>query len=95
MKYALVFLAIVSTSAIADDVVKVQPPQQKMLSTPSGRFVFGQISDMRADQFMLDTQTGRLWQVIVWNDADGKASKQLTAVPYSDIKGNNLTFVPK
>ena len=38
------------------------------LSSQGGRFVFGQISDYRADQYMLDTQTGRLWQVV--QDAD-------------------------
>lgn len=34
-----------------------------VLSAPGGRYVFGQISSMRADQYMLDTQTGRLWQI--------------------------------
>ena len=34
------------------------------LSTDNGRFVFGQISEFRQDQFMLDTETGRLWEVI-------------------------------
>lgn len=34
------------------------------LSAPGGRFVFGQISSYRRDQFMLDTQTGRLWQMV-------------------------------
>ncbi len=33
----------------------------KVLSSSLGRYVFGQVSDFRADRFMLDTQTGRLW----------------------------------
>jgi hypothetical protein len=33
------------------------------LSSPGGRYVFGQISQMSRDQYMLDTQTGRLWQI--------------------------------
>lgn len=35
-----------------------------MLAAANGRYVFGQISPLRADQFMLDTQTGRLWQLM-------------------------------
>ena len=41
--------------------VEVKGPQQKILASADGRFVFGQISDGRADQFLLDTKTGRLW----------------------------------
>lgn len=33
------------------------------LSTSSGRYVFGQVNHIRADQFMLDTKTGRLWHL--------------------------------
>jgi len=33
----------------------------KTLSSSLGRYVYGQVSDFRADQFMLDTQTGKLW----------------------------------
>jgi hypothetical protein len=36
----------------------------RILSSASGRYVFGQISDFRRDQYMLDTQTGRLWRVV-------------------------------
>lgn len=35
-----------------------------VLSAEGGRYVFGQISDARRDQFMLDTATGRLWRVV-------------------------------
>jgi len=30
---------------------------------PQGRFQLIQLSDMRMDQFLLDTETGRLWQL--------------------------------
>jgi hypothetical protein len=33
-------------------------------SDEQGRFVFKQISDNRRDQFMIDTATGRLWNVV-------------------------------
>jgi hypothetical protein len=34
------------------------------LATEGGRYVLGQISDARRDQYLLDTKTGRLWEVI-------------------------------
>lgn len=37
--------------------------KKDVLSQPGGRYVFGQISEARRDQFMLDTATGRVWQV--------------------------------
>jgi hypothetical protein len=39
--------------------------QRRVLSSPNGRYVFGQISDFRSDQFLLDTKTGRLWGLVV------------------------------
>jgi hypothetical protein len=36
----------------------------KVLSSASGRYVFGQISEYRKDQYLLDTQTGRLWRIV-------------------------------
>lgn len=40
-----------------------QEPKKQVLSSQNGRFVFGQISDSDKDKFMLDTFTGRLWQI--------------------------------
>jgi hypothetical protein len=54
-----------------------------VLTASGGRFVFGQISSLARDQFMLDTQTGRLWQLTV--DREGKPSLQ--PVPYSSTIG--------
>ena len=53
-----------------------------VLSSEGGRYVFGQISDMARDQFMLDTKTGRLWQVVV----DQKENISLSPVPISVIE---------
>ena len=33
------------------------------LSSQSGRYVFGQVSEMARDQYLLDTQTGRMWNI--------------------------------
>lgn len=38
------------------------------LGVDGGRFVFGQISEMRRDQYLLDTQTGQVWQVLETED---------------------------
>lgn len=51
-----------------------QPPPTRTLAAPisadgGGRFVFGQINDVRADQYLLDTKTGRVWHLSV--DKDG------------------------
>lgn len=92
-------LLLVSCISIAQaEPVEVKPPQQKILSTPGGRFVFGQISDFRRDQFMLDTQTGRLWAITVrtppksadGTQPSGEGIKFLDPVPYADGEGNLL-----
>jgi hypothetical protein len=70
--------------------VEVIPPQNKVLGNSSGRFVFGQISDFRSDQFLLDTQTGRLWQIVV----DDKKSKSLQIVPFNHVDGS-VSIVPE
>lgn len=82
---SLMFVVLITLTAIANaaDPVEVKPPPQKTLSSQSGRFVFGQISDFRSDQFLLDTQSGRLWQIVV----DEKGNKKLQAVPIVQIFG--------
>lgn len=92
----LLLLLVSCISAVKAEPIEVKPPQQKILSSSGGRFVFGQISDFRRDQFMLDTQTGRLWQITVRTppkNADGtqpagEGIKLLDPVPYADGQGN-------
>jgi hypothetical protein len=48
------------------------------LSSASGRFVFGQVSPSSKDKFMLDTLTGRLWQIA----ESGDVGLYLREVPY-------------
>jgi hypothetical protein len=59
------------------------PPSGKVLSSTGGRFVFGQISDSGKDQFMLDTQTGRLWRIAESSDV----GTHLRVIPYRDDQG--------
>ncbi len=53
------------STALAQESGKPSPTPQKTLSLENGRFVFGQISEYRRDQYVLDTKTGRLWQKVV------------------------------
>lgn len=102
MRHAsFVFFAAFTLSANAADPVKVVPPQQKLLTTENGRFVFGQISEFRRDQYMLDTQSGRLWKIVLrktknpdGTDAPGDGFEVLDWVPYLDIDGK-MSVIPK
>jgi hypothetical protein len=84
MKRAILIVAaaVVSTTVSAEPV-EVITPQNKTLGSANGRYVFGQISQLRRDQYMLDTQTGRLWQVVQSKDE----SLVLQVVPYVQIDG--------
>ncbi len=52
--------------------VLAQSRNQPAVLGGQGRFVFGQINEFNADQYMLDTQTGRLWRLV--DTADGTGS---------------------
>ena len=69
---------------------KAQQPQEKVLSSDNGRFVFGQISGSSKDQFMLDTATGRLWRI----GESGKLGTFLKSIPYRNKKGD-CTILPE
>ena len=58
-------------------------PHKGTLRSDNGRFVFGQISDSSKDQFMLDTQTGRLWRI----SETGRVGLFLQTVPYKSADG--------
>lgn len=57
----------------------------------AGRFVFGQINEYNADQYMLDTMTGRLWRLV--DTADGSGSV-LEPVPYALPDGRSQVLPP-
>jgi hypothetical protein len=56
---------------------------QGVLCSGIGRYVFGQISDSNKDQYMLDTETGRLWRIGESSDL----GTHLRAIPYKDEQG--------
>jgi hypothetical protein len=94
---AAVVIVLCCSSASAQNEVKAKvPPQTRALvaqpsSNGDGRFVFGQINDARADQYMLDTKTGRLWRVVL--RADGKGD-MLQVVPYGSDDGTSFVLAP-
>lgn len=96
---SVILLALLSSLAIAQEPVRM--PQQRTLSslnaTPiGGRFVFGQISDFRSDQYMLDTQTGRLWKVVVLKSEQGAEFESLRPVVYQSGDDNRpYSLTPK
>ena len=84
--FSLVLFSSMSVYAQPFGVMTQQPPQESqkaVLSSPQGRFVFGQISDSTQDQFMLDTVTGRLWRLTKRSDI----GVCLSAVPYRSAEG--------
>jgi hypothetical protein len=79
-------LTVFVGSANAQEKVKVAQDQQKTLGSTNGRFVFGQISDFRSDQYMLDTQTGCLWQIVEQTDEKGSpAGRALQVIPFVSV----------
>ncbi len=60
-----------------------QKPQKQILSSPGGKFVFGQASNSNKDLFMLDTTTGRLWKI----SERGDIGIFLKNIPYCNTEG--------
>jgi hypothetical protein len=59
----------------------------RILGSSTGRYVLGQISDNAKEQFLFDTQTGRLWRLTMTDDS----MMVLKEIPYVDI---NDVFAP-
>lgn len=70
---------------------EVVMPQNKTLNTNNGRFVFGQISEFRKDQFMLDTKTGKLWNKVIKESG----LYILKPVPYGFFYNDNYSQIPQ
>lgn len=74
------FLSAVATMTVLTVSAQTQAPPKvhPVLAAPPGagevgRYVIGQVSDIRADQYLLDTKTGRVWQLVNMNMGDGKS----------------------
>lgn len=93
----LIFLATLLAQMTFANADPSSPPGS-VLSSSGGRFVFGQVSEYRRDQYMIDTQTGRLWQMVCAerskDDATKCESSALSPVIFADSKGNYLGTQP-
>lgn len=87
MRSAIYFAFIFSMASTAFSQVSNSPG---MLGVSGGRFVFGQISSFRSDQYLLDTQTGRIWRpACVVRNKDDSSKCELTAMePVDFLDGN-------
>jgi hypothetical protein len=95
LRVLIVMLVVgVSPAARGDEPTKPRPAP-RILSSENGRYVFGQVSEYRRDQYMLDTKTGRLWvMVLSKTDAAGESIQVLQPVLYQGIDGSS-TLEPK
>jgi hypothetical protein len=85
-KIAAGFLGLMIGSAMVPAMAQAEPGS--VLSASGGRFVFGQVSAFRRDQFLLDTKTGMLWQI-----ACAQTSKASQNQP-AECTGTVLQSVP-
>ncbi len=85
----LLFICVINS--VFAEAVEVIPTQNKTLNINNGRFVFGQISNARKDQYMLDTKTGRLWGIVI--SKEGETVLQI--VPYSNFNNNGYSIMPQ
>jgi hypothetical protein len=86
---ALACLAALSASALAEPGTSV--------NSGGGRYAIGQISASRHDQYMVDTQTGRLWTfVCIRPGATSDLCSQVALQPvvFIDLEGRPLGLVP-
>ena len=88
MRYRIVPLLLILKIGISAEPVEVIPPQNKVLSSQGGRYVFGQIYQMRKDQYLLDTQTGRMWVMV----ADKDGNPMLQSIYFATIFNERFNF---
>ena len=60
-----------------------------VLTSSNARYVFGQVSSYSRFQYMLDTKTGRLWQIVKSKEGD----ILLQPVPYA-VPGGTYRLFP-
>lgn len=83
----VLFTAALSIPAFAQ---QVDTSPCSVLASAGQRYVFGQVSAFRRDQYLLDTKTGRLWQVVQAEDG----SARLQSVPYTILNGKMTLAAP-
>ncbi len=89
-KVLMVLIMASMESFLLAEPVEVIPPQNKILASENGRYVFGQISSFRSDQYLLDTANGRLWQLV----EDKNKNKLMQPVPIVQLFGEEA-YLPE
>lgn len=77
--YGSILLVAFSCSLMGED----DGNHPRALGVQGGRFIFGQISDFREDQYLLDTQTGRMWQMTI---SGTNKEQRLAEIPFDDCR---------
>lgn len=79
---------ILATLIVASNAHAQEAPKRQPLGSPSGRFVLGQIGDGAHSQYLLDTQTGRVWEVVnVVNDKGAISATRLRQLKFVTDEG--------
>lgn len=91
----MVMRALAACAAFASSAVWAQPAilNSPVLASPPARYVFGQVGEFARNQYMLDTVSGRLWQIVCAERDPADAAKclqfVLQPVRYVDGEGAN------
>lgn len=90
MRWIVVAVAVlVSASSWAQDA------KRQTLSVPGGRFVLGQVGDDASSQYLLDSQTGRVWEVInITNEQGQSIATGLKPLRFYTTSGNSWGTEP-
>lgn len=81
----MVLVALLSFSPLIAQSDDIHPT---VLSAAGGRYVFGQVNSLRADQYLLDTKTGRMWQITL----DSEKRPVLQEIPFSFLEDGKEVF---
>ena len=85
---ALLLLSVFVSVSFGQNTTPAQMPT--MLSSDGARYVFGQAGTARADQYLLDTKTGRLWLIVMSEEGQ----KKLQAVPFIGVWMGQDSLLP-
>lgn len=82
---------LIFTTALFFSSISFAQKKQNTATQQNGRFQLIQLSDMRRDQYLLDTQTGKIWVGTCGvSDKNGNCAYNLWAP--QDVVGINITF---
>jgi len=93
-----VVVAVIGAAAVGQCMA--QPGS--VLSSPGQRYVFGQVSEYARHQYLLDTQTGRLWQLVCAKSGEKTATGEkapcvlsgLDPIPFLGTDGEPVAYQP-